>query len=61
MTMQKVNVLPEFHSWIKAEAKKNRRTIQGQVEVMLEIAKKDIENNIAIQLGNTQINKKEIR
>lgn len=55
MTTPKVNVLPEFHRWIKAEAKRNRRTIQGQVEVMLEMAQKEIENEKSIQSGKTQI------
>ena len=40
----KVVVDPELHDWLKLEAKRNKRTIQGQLEFCLELSKQEIES-----------------
>lgn len=44
---------PEVYEWVKREAKRNKRTIKGQVEAVLEQAK---ERHESIEAGKTQLN-----
>lgn len=52
----KVNIDQEFYDFAKREAKRNRRTIKGQVEYMLEMAREQIKTERElIAAGKTQI------
>ena len=47
MAKPKVAIEPDIHEWLSEQAKKNKRTIQAQLEVFLELSKNAIESGIS--------------
>jgi len=58
MRKPQIAINDDIYNFLKKEAKKNRRTIQGQTEIMLEMARRQIEDREKIIAGATQINAK---
>jgi len=52
---KKVAINNEIYDFIVEEARRERRTIQGQTEILLEMAWRQVERRKEIENGDTQI------
>lgn len=54
MSDKTVLIDPEMYAYVAEQAKKNKRTIKGQIEYMLEIGRESTERVDRIRAGETE-------
>jgi hypothetical protein len=58
---QQVAIDSELKRWIEQEAKRQKRTVKGEVEYLLELAKARVERENDIEDGMSQIDTEALR